>query len=522
MKNRLTCFVAFLSILFITLSCYSPSDVSAATSYDQVEKLVNEAVTEAESLEPYYRIKSSKGIGVSSTFSKKYDQTLASINEAQDSINSLSDSRKSQLQEKLNWANELRLRAAYFIDSSRHGAILRQYLAEFEAAISKGSISQIDSLYDRYSTKIRKVEETIGKVYGPTSRKVMLDYYITPSKVAKERVIYEVSHYRLLNKINTQIQKKQLTEANSNFGVLSRLKRRAIEIKQAGGYASLPSTINQTLVQMETTSKKNYNNAKGGSGDPSTAPVQAVVTASALNVRSEPTIDSDVVGKLYNGDVITVYEFVGDWAKTKINNTVCYVHKNYLVIGSTEKPSDSLLAGKVITIDPGHGGKDSGAIGFGLQEKEVVLDVGLQVQKLLEAEGAKVIMTRKDDTFLDLPERAAVANNAKSSIFISLHINAATSESANGTETYWNGNYESAESKKLAEKIQNRLIEKLGTRNRGVKDAGFYVIKYTKMPSVLAELGFISNEAEAAKLKTAQFRKNAAEAILLGVLDYYK
>ncbi|UPG65426.1 N-acetylmuramoyl-L-alanine amidase [Metabacillus endolithicus] len=205
-----------------------------------------------------------------------------------------------------------------------------------------------------------------------------------------------------------------------------------------------------------------------------------------------------------------------------MNGTVCYVHKNYLVIGSSQETGDALLSGKVIGIDPGHGGKDSGAVGFGLKEKDIVLDVGLKVQKLLEAEGAKVVMTRKDDTFLELQDRAKVANNAKTDIFISLHINAATSESANGTETYWNGNYESAASKKLAEKIQTRLIEKLGTRNRGVKDAGFYVIKYTTMPSVLAELGFISNEAEAARLKTSQFRDNAAEAILLGVLDYYK
>lgn len=521
MKNKLISLATYLSILFIALCCYSPSNVSAATTYQQVEKLVNEAVKESENLEPYYLIKSSKGIGVSSTFSKKYNQTKASIDKAQQSINSLSDSRKSKLQERLNKANELRLRAAYFIDSSKHGAILGQYLTEFEAAIKKGNISQINSLYDRYSTKIREVEETIGKVYGPTTRRVLLDYYITPSKVAKERVIYEVSHYRLLNKIDLQIQKKQLTEANTNFGVLSRLKKRAIEIKQAGGYASLPSSINQSLVQMETTYKKNYNAAKG-SGGTSISPIQAVVTASSLNVRSEPTVNSDIVGKLNNGDVITVYEIVGDWAKTKINNTDCYVHKNYLILGSTEQGGSSLLAGKVIAIDPGHGGKDSGAIGFGLKEKDIVLDVGLKVQTLLEAEGAKVIMTRNNDTFLELQERASLANNAKADIFISLHVNAATSESASGTETYWNDKYQSANSERLAEKIQKRLIEKLGTKNRGVKDAGFYVIKYTTMPSVLAELGFISNEAEAAKLKTSQFRDNAAEAILLGVLDYYK
>jgi len=521
MKYRLICFVTYFSILFIVLCSFAPSDVSAASSYQQVESIVNDAIKEAESLEPYYLIKSSKGIGVSSTFLKKYEKAKLLINTAQKAIDSLSDSRKSQLQRRLNTAEQLRLRAAYFIDSSNQGTILLQYLAEFEAAIRKGKISEIDKLYDRYSVQLNKVELAIGKVYGPTTRKVLLKYYITPAKIAKERVIYEVSHYRLLNKINTLIQKNKLTEANNNFGVLSRLKKRAIEIKQAGGYASLPSSINQTLVQMEETYKKNYETAKN-SGSGSSSTIQAVVTASTLNVRSEPSVDSAIVGKLYNGDVITVYEIVGDWVKTKIDNTICYVHKNYLILGSTEQSGNSLLTKKVIAIDPGHGGKDSGAVGFGLKEKDVVLDVGLKVQKLLEAEGAKVIMTRNNDIFLELQERAAIANNSKADIFISLHINAATSESANGTETYWNDTYQSANSKKLAEKIQNRLIEKLGTRNRGVKDAGFYVIKYTTMPSVLAELGFISNKAEAGKLNTTQFRDNAAEAILLGVLDYYK
>ncbi|WP_121663683.1 N-acetylmuramoyl-L-alanine amidase [Metabacillus litoralis] len=518
MKNRHMITAMFLTILLCVVGYISPSNVSAAISYSSVEKLVSEAEENAEALKSYYNLSSSKQITISSSFMSVYDESKASINEAQTAIYNLSDSRKSDLQKRLNAANGYRLRAAYLIDSVTNGDTLRKYMQQFEVAINKGQISEINSQYDKYSTQLKKVEATIGKVYGSTSRRILLDYYITPAKVAKERVIYEVSQFRLLNKINTYISQGSLTQANSNFAVLQRLKNRAVEIKKAGNYANVPTSITQSLLQTEQKLKQDY--AAGGNSGSS--PVEAVVTASALNVRSEPSLDSDVVGKLYNGDSVTVYKFVGDWAQIKMNGTVCYVHKNYLVIGSSQESGDALLSGKVIGIDPGHGGKDSGAVGFGLKEKDIVLDVGLKVQKLLEAEGAKVVMTRKDDTFLELQDRAKVANNAKTDIFISLHINAATSESANGTETYWNGNYESAASKKLAEKIQTRLIEKLGTRNRGVKDAGFYVIKYTTMPSVLAELGFISNEAEAARLKTSQFRDNAAEAILLGVLDYYK
>jgi len=179
------------------------------------------------------------------------------------------------------------------------------------------------------------------------------------------------------------------------------------------------------------------------------------------------------------------------------------------------------LAGATIVLDPGHGGTDPGASGFGLKEKDVVLDVGLRAQKRLEAGGAKVIMTRSKDIFIPLDGRVDIGNNSGADAFISIHANAFNG-SANGTETYWYGTYESEKSKQLASEIQKELLKKLGTNNRGVKDAGFYVIKYTKIPSVLLELGFIDNKSDAQKLASNYYRDQAADAIYQGVLNYYK
>ncbi|ERN51962.1 N-acetylmuramoyl-L-alanine amidase [Alkalihalophilus marmarensis] len=180
------------------------------------------------------------------------------------------------------------------------------------------------------------------------------------------------------------------------------------------------------------------------------------------------------------------------------------------------------LSGKKIVIDPGHGGSDPGAVGNGLQEKEIALDVAQRAEKLLLAAGAHVIMTRDTDVYPTLSDRVKVANDAKADLFISIHANAATATSANGTETYWDATYASAGSEKLAHSIHSHLIDKLGTRDRGVKTAGFQVIKQARMPSVLLELAFISNSQDAAKLKTDSFRQRSAEAILEGVVDYYK
>jgi N-acetylmuramoyl-L-alanine amidase len=178
--------------------------------------------------------------------------------------------------------------------------------------------------------------------------------------------------------------------------------------------------------------------------------------------------------------------------------------------------------GKRIVLDGGHGGKDPGAVANGLQEKEINLDVSLRVKKLLETAGVEVIMTRTNDTFLELAKRVEIANIHKADAFVSIHANAAANVNVNGTETFWNSTHSSAESKKLAQHIQAQLLQKLGTNDRGVKEANFHVIRNATMPSVLVELGFMTNKKEATQLASNDFRQKSAEAIFQGIMEFYK
>jgi len=185
------------------------------------------------------------------------------------------------------------------------------------------------------------------------------------------------------------------------------------------------------------------------------------------------------------------------------------------------------LAGLTIAVDPGHGGDprykgDPGAVGYNLQEKNIVLDVGKRLQGKLEAVGAAVLMTRQDDSAVSLSERVDIANSNGANSFVSIHVNSFDGTGPNGTETYWNSLNSSADSKELATEIQKELIQELGTRDRGVKEASFYVIKNTTMPSVLVEIAFISNPIEASKLADSAFREKAAEAIYQGILNFYQ
>ncbi|MGB3693507.1 MAG: N-acetylmuramoyl-L-alanine amidase [Spirulinaceae cyanobacterium] len=175
--------------------------------------------------------------------------------------------------------------------------------------------------------------------------------------------------------------------------------------------------------------------------------------------------------------------------------------------------------GKVsITIDPGHGGKDPGAIGIGgLRETDVVLPISQEVTRILEAQGVKVRMTRNNNTFVSLAGRTQLANRAGSDLFVSIHANAVGggNSSVNGTETFY---YQSG--RRLAQSIQSTIIRRLGMNNRGVKQARFYVLRNSAMPSALVEVGFVTGRVDAAKLRDANFRNQMAAAIAEGILLY--
>lgn len=212
-----------------------------------------------------------------------------------------------------------------------------------------------------------------------------------------------------------------------------------------------------------------------------------------------------------------------------------------------------------IVIDAGHGGHDPGAQGSGLNEAELTLDVALRLQKLLEKQGVEVVMTRDTDVFIPLQERTAIANRENADLFLSIHANASRNPEARGVETYFLNfannreaeavaarenagsgqtmhnlpdivkaialNNKLNESRDLAESVQRSMVQRLGTRSKqlrdlGVKQAPFVVLIGAGMPSVLAEISFITHKQEGALLKSAAYRQQIAQALLDGVLGY--
>ncbi|HHW03253.1 MAG TPA: AMIN domain-containing protein [Thermoanaerobacterales bacterium] len=178
------------------------------------------------------------------------------------------------------------------------------------------------------------------------------------------------------------------------------------------------------------------------------------------------------------------------------------------------------LQNKIIVVDPGHGGSDPGAEYGNVQEKNLTLDISLRLRDLLEKRGAKVLMTRDKDIFVNLYTRAGIANEVKADLFISVHINAADNNaSASGTETLY---YPEPEKKALAQAVQKALVKSTGLTDRGIVERpGLVVTRETRMPSALAEVAFITNKNDLSLLLTEEFRQKAAEGIAEGIANYF-
>ncbi|WP_298784005.1 N-acetylmuramoyl-L-alanine amidase [uncultured Marinococcus sp.] len=182
-------------------------------------------------------------------------------------------------------------------------------------------------------------------------------------------------------------------------------------------------------------------------------------------------------------------------------------------------PAEASVEGETIAIDAGHGGYDSGATGNGVYEKELVNDVAVRTKERLEQGGANVIMTRSGDNFVELKERARIANEAGADAFVSIHANSASTASADGSETYYYP--QSSEGSELASGLQTNMVNEFNSNDRGIKSANFSVLRNTAMPAALVELGFVSNKEEAADMQTSAFRNEAANAIYLGLSEYH-
>ena len=218
-----------------------------------------------------------------------------------------------------------------------------------------------------------------------------------------------------------------------------------------------------------------------------------------------------------------------------VDNNQYYVGRDGKWLSSVSKDKNSK---RLIFLDPGHGGSDSGAVGNGVREKDLTLSIYNKVSKKLSDLGFSLLTSRNVDKDVGLVERAEQANNVSADMLLSIHFNSGGRGVARGIETYYyqaqadripqinKDNHNNAErldkSRRLAQRVQQNLLYQTGAMDRGVKRASFVVLRETSIPSILVELGFIDNPWEVSKIKTNEYQEKLADGIVDGIVEYYK
>jgi N-acetylmuramoyl-L-alanine amidase len=261
-----------------------------------------------------------------------------------------------------------------------------------------------------------------------------------------------------------------------------------------------------------------------GDPNPTTPPKptvkEAVVQATSLYVRSSP--EGSPVGMLPNGARVTLGETKGDWVKITYGNLTGWSHRDYLEEVTTPAASN----GKVVILDPGHGGVDPGAVNGRDYEKTYTLLYANKLKKELEHKGYRVYLTRTSDTSCyvpydltpDLKCRVQKGSSFKGDVQVSIHFNSIGIPGIHRTETY----YHSERSRELAESIHRKYQPAFGSGDGGIhNDRNYYVNRMATMPAVLLEVGYMSNWSDLSKIKDASVQNRVTKAIAEGIHDYF-
>ncbi|ASK62261.1 N-acetylmuramoyl-L-alanine amidase [Virgibacillus phasianinus] len=267
-----------------------------------------------------------------------------------------------------------------------------------------------------------------------------------------------------------------------------------------------------------------------------TSEQQVTVTASGVRIRTGPGTSYTIIGHTSNGHTYSLVNTANGWNEVVLDDgttgwiagwltdsgaagTTASVKNDPPTAVKSAASAKRSLAGYNIVLDPGHGGKDPGALGIGgTLEKDVILDTAENVAQRLRAAGATVIMTRDSDHFLSLEERVLISSKFNTHAFISLHYNAYPFMGINGISTHY---YAGGNDRELAQDIQTGLRHNVSLNSRGIMQSNYHVLRENSDLAVLVELGFITNPSDLTTVQTESYQNNAARGIVEGVKAYF-
>lgn len=328
-----------------------------------------------------------------------------------------------------------------------------------------------------------------------------------------------VNAINIRKKPDLTAKKLGLAKKDEQYTVLSR-DHNWVQIEYEKGEKGWIYSFYGTFTKQGTAPKNNQ--------EPTTNNETVTIIYNGTNLREQPSTSSNVAARVDAGATYKIIATEDDWYEIALNDGATAYVANWVVTNNqavstttTANKADrkkGTLKGLTIVIDPGHGGNDRGTTGArGTDEKDINILTAELLRSKLQAAGANVLMTRESDVFVDLRKRVAVSHQVSADAFLSIHYDAIEDNSVHGFTTYYTNRYQ----KELAETINAGIAKKVSLKDRGARYGDYLVLRENRQPSVLLELGYLSNPTEERAITTDYYREQATLGIYQGLLNYF-
>jgi N-acetylmuramoyl-L-alanine amidase len=424
------------------------------------------------------------------------------------------------------------------------GWVAKQYIdiktsvKEDNLSISNGTNKASSGIVIGDTLNVRKEPTTTSSVMGKLAKGTTVTIY------SKQNNWYEIRFSNQHAWVSSEFINNQTDTTKASQGVIGTVTASSLSVRNS---SSLDSTIIGTVSKGQSfTILEEDNNwvkieYKPGSFGWTAGWYLEKDTASSLlkqnvkestvtilqngsNIRKQPNVQSDVLGRANEGDTFTVSKVENDWYQIKLKNGMKGYVAGWIVSISGSAPrienpgAQNSLKNKTIVLDPGHGGEDNGTTGAaGTLEKDLTLRTVNLLYDKLRAAGANVYLTRTSDTYISLPSRVSLATSVQADAFISIHYDSNLDRSVQGMTGYYYHSYQ----KPLAEMLYASTVNATGLKNRGVRIGDFHVVRENSQKAVLMELGYLSNPSEEMTLDSGQYQENVASGLFNGLARFF-
>lgn len=434
--------------------------------------------------------------------------------------------------------------------SSITGWVAAEFIQDIKSDTGGSSSSQQTGKVTANNLNVRSTASTSGNILGKLQKGSTVSILSVESNWVKiqynGQAAWISKEFVEMSSTSSQPSVPNQTNTNSSSGLLGTITATTLNVRSTGSLSGkIVGTVSkgqafEILAEENNWAKIKLKNGQLGwvaswylskeqSSTTTKVDVEQNSTVTILyngtNIRKSATTNSSVISRANASETFTVLSVQNDWYEIQLKDGSKGFVAGWLVTVSgasqqIERPgAEQYLKNKVIVIDPGHGGRDTGATGIkGSYEKNLTLKTAQLLYDKLKTAGANVVMTRNTDSYLSLSSRVGMSHTHAADAFVSIHFDSILDSSVRGMTSYYYHNYQQS----LATTVGKEVASFTKLKDRGVRYGDYHVLRENKRASVLLELGYLSNSAEETLVNSESYLANAATGIYQGLAKYFK